>query len=157
MSPATGTQTQIQTQPHHVLLVDDSHGDAFLMESCIELAGVSLQLSVALDGVEALEFLARERQEGRQPELMLLDLNMPRMNGFEVLESLRNTQDYQDLWVVVLTTSNTQIDRARARALGTDIFITKPFGLAETTQLLRKIEAALQGQLPWAELQTPPA
>ena len=134
---------------HQVLLVEDSPTDVLLLETSIELGQLPLQLRLAEDGMEALQQLEQDLTEGNLPELILLDLNMPRMNGFEVLEALKEREDYQSLRVVVLTTSAASVDRERALELGAHAFVTKPFEFDRVIMLLGRVTSALNGQLEW--------
>ena len=134
---------------HQVLLVEDSPTDVLLLETSIELGQLPLQLRLAEDGMEALQQLEQDLTEGNLPELILLDLNMPRMNGFEVLEALKEREDYQNLRVVVLTTSAASVDRERALELGALAFVTKPFEFDRVIMLLGRVTSALNGQLEW--------
>lgn len=142
---------------HQILLVEDSQADVFLMETSIELAEVPLQMSVAQDGLDALQALQEGLSGGQLPEVMLLDLNMPRMNGFETLAALRSQPEYAALPVVVLTTSAASVDRLRVHELGAQAFVTKPLGLLEVGRFLQDVVAALRGEQSWESLGQRPA
>lgn len=137
---------------HRVLLVEDSPTDVYLMEASVELSGLPLALEVVGDGAEALQRLEQQHQNGNLPELVLLDLNMPRVNGFEVLEALGQRPDYGKLPVVVLTTSAAAPDRERSLALGANALVTKPIHFEEVVSLLERVTTALAGQLDWPQL-----
>lgn len=137
---------------HRVLLVEDSAADVFLLETSVEMGELPLQLYVAEDGLAAIQQLERDLTHGELPELILLDLNMPRMNGFEVLESLNQRQEYQGVPVVVLTTSASSIDREKVLALGARAFVTKPYLFDGVVAFLENVTSALQGQLAWRGL-----
>ncbi|GAA5500287.1 response regulator rcp1 [Deinococcus xinjiangensis] len=139
---------------HHILLVEDNSADVFLMETSIEIDQVPMSLQVAGDGVVAMELLEQELRGGQLPELVLLDLNMPRMNGFEVLAALKASEALQTLPVVVFTTSTASIDRVRVQELGANAFLSKPSGFTEVAQLLQSIVDVLRGEKTWTSLAT---
>ncbi len=111
-----------------VLLVEDDEDHVFLIRRALaDLAGVAVAVEVAADGEQALEGLARARFEaGGLPQLVLLDLKMPRMSGLEVLGHLRADETTRDLPVVVLTSSEHREDREEALRLGATWFVCKP-------------------------------
>ena len=111
-----------------VLLVEDDEDHVFLIRRALaDLAGVAVAVEVAVDGEQALERLARARFEaGGLPQLVLLDLKMPRMGGLEVLGHLRADETTRDLPVVVLTSSEHREDREEALRLGATWFVCKP-------------------------------
>jgi two-component system, response regulator len=111
-----------------VLLVEDDEDHVFLIRRALaDLAGVAVAVEVAADGEQALERLARARFEaGGLPQLVLLDLKMPRMGGLEVLGHLRADDITRDLPVVVLTSSEHREDREEALRLGATWFVCKP-------------------------------
>ena len=111
-----------------VLLIEDDEDHVFLIRRALaDLAGVAVAVEVAADGEQALERLARARFEaGGLPQLVLLDLKMPRMGGLEVLGHLRADDSTRDLPVVVLTSSEHREDREEALRLGATWFVCKP-------------------------------
>lgn len=139
---------------HHILLVEDNAADVFLLQTFVELAALPLHLQVATDGVHALELLEQDLPHSQHLELLLIDLNMPRMNGFELLDTLKSDERWRHLPVVVLTTSHAPPDRVWAMQLGADAFLCKPHGFNEITELLRGVLNVLGGQGHWADLQS---
>jgi CheY-like chemotaxis protein len=111
-----------------VLLVEDDEDHVFLIRRAFrDLPGVAVDVVVAGDGEQALERLARSRLEpGGPPQLVLLDLKMPRMDGLEVLARIRAGEATAGLPVVVLTSSERQEDREQALRLGATWFVCKP-------------------------------
>jgi two-component system response regulator len=111
-----------------VLLIEDDEDHVFLIRRALaDLTGVAVAVEVAADGEQALERLARARFEaGGLPQLVLLDLKMPRMGGLEVLGHLRADDSTRDLPVVVLTSSEHREDREEALRLGATWFVCKP-------------------------------
>lgn len=127
--------------PARLLLVEDNPADVFLMESALELSDVPVQLTVARDGLEALEQLQMAKDAAGLPGLILLNLNMPRMDGFEVLASLRADPSLAHLPVVVFTTSHAPADVKRAYALQANSYVSKPDSLDEFLGLVKLLEA----------------
>ncbi|MFC1596704.1 response regulator [Planctomycetota bacterium] len=128
-------------QPISILLVEDGHVQTLFIETALaELPQLDL-LHVAKDGVEAMEFLRREVQgmTGRLPDLILLDINMPKKNGFEVLTELKSDPVLRRVPVVVFSTSDSQEDIDRAYDKGASTFITKPVTLGDLKQVLDRI------------------
>lgn len=127
---------------HDVLLVEDSFADVVLMEEAFEAVVKHLRLSQVGDGAQALAFLRREGRyaAAARPKLMLLDLNMPRLNGFEVLSALRADPVWRSLPVLVLSTSQDEGDVERAYALGANAYLSKPRDLSGFFELVRLIE-----------------
>jgi two-component system, response regulator len=111
-----------------VLLVEDDQDHVFLIRRALaDLAGVAVTVEVAGDGEQAMERLARSRFEpGGPPQLVLVDLKMPRMDGLEVLRRIRAGESTHDLPVVVLTSSERQDDREEALREGATWFVCKP-------------------------------
>ena len=120
----------------NILLAEDNPDDVFLLQEAFRKAGVRHQLAVVENGVEAVDYLKGERPysdraEHPFPDLMLLDLNMPRMNGFEVLEWVRHGGQCRELMVYVLTASSRDLDVQRAYELGANSYLVKPSRMDE--------------------------
>jgi CheY-like chemotaxis protein len=114
-----------------ILLIEDNPDDVFLMRRALKKAGLDLPLQVATDGNEALAYLSgsgafEDRQQFPVPSIVFLDLKLPYLDGFEVLEWIRQDTFFKDLDVVILTSSPEQRDKDRARKLGTKGYIVKP-------------------------------
>jgi CheY-like chemotaxis protein len=125
-----------------VLLVEDSPADVRLTIEALKEAKIGNQLSVAEDGVEAISFL---RQEGRyagapRPDLILLDLNLPRMDGRQVLKIIKEDPDLRKIPVVVLTVSQAEEDILRAYDLHANCYINKPVDFDRFMEVVRHIE-----------------
>jgi len=125
-----------------ILLVEDSPSDVELTMIAMEEAKVANKLSVVTDGVEALAFLRREApyESAPTPQLVLLDLNLPRKDGKEVLGEMRADPRLQHIPVAVLTTSKSESDVLRSYELGANCFITKPVGFDELIEVIHGIE-----------------
>ena len=134
---------QLQPKPIHILLVDDDEDDRYLTKEAFHQHYPASRISFAEDGEDMLEFLKYEgRYTGADhplPELILLDLNMPRLNGFEALKLLRNHPTYQATPIVILTTSEAEADRQQASGLGANDFITKPLNAALLGQIVDQL------------------
>ncbi|MHA2243658.1 MAG: response regulator [Candidatus Hodarchaeales archaeon] len=119
-----------------VLLVEDSPDHAFLIKRAISAAIQDLKIQWAKDGEEAVEFVIKR---GLKPDLILLDIKMPRMNGFEVLRILKGNKETRYIPIVILSTSANEKDVSRAYTLGTNCYITKPVEIAEFQSKLKSI------------------
>jgi two-component system, chemotaxis family, response regulator Rcp1 len=129
-------------RPIQILLVEDSPTDAKLTLTALNLAKVANQVSHVEDGVEAIEFL---QQRGRfagalRPDLILLDLNLPRKDGREVLEELKADPKFNTIPVVVLTTSKAEQDVLRSYQLHANCYITKPVNFEQFLDVIKSIE-----------------
>ena len=119
-----------------VLLVEDSPDHAFLIKRAISAAIQDLKIQWAKDGEEAVEFIIKR---GLKPDLILLDIKMPRMNGFEVLRVLKGNKETKYIPIVILSTSANEKDVSRAYSLGTNCYITKPVEIADFQSKLKSI------------------
>lgn len=119
-----------------VLLVEDSPDHAFLIKRAISAAIKDLKIQWAKDGEEAVEFIIKR---GLKPDLILLDIKMPRMNGFEVLRVLKGNKETKCIPIVILSTSANEKDVSRAYSLGTNCYITKPVEIADFKSKLKSI------------------
>jgi chemotaxis family two-component system response regulator Rcp1 len=129
-------------RPINVLLVEDSPTDLLMTREALEHAKVLLTLHVVEDGVQAMEFLRRSGTYASmpRPDLILLDLNLPRKDGREVLAEIKVDPVLKVIPVVVLTTSKADEDIAKAYSSHANCFITKPVGFANFNEVMRSIE-----------------
>lgn len=127
--------------PLEVLLVEDSPGDVRLTREALREANRAIQLHVALDGVEAMAFLRREgaHAAARRPDLILLDLNLPKMDGREVLAQIKADRSLRSIPTIILTTSNAEIDIAKSYQLHANCFLSKPVQLDAFESLVKSI------------------
>ncbi|MBI3523880.1 MAG: response regulator [Betaproteobacteria bacterium] len=128
--------------PFDVLLVEDEPADANLVRSAIKEGKVHCRLHHVTDGVEALDFLRRRGERYRtspQPDLILLDLNMPRMNGREFLAAVKTDEALEAIPVVVLTTSDVERDVVASYKLGAAGYITKPVDMEQFIDAVRQL------------------
>jgi len=128
--------------PIEILLVEDSLGDVRLTLEALREAKVKNRLSVVGDGVKALEFLRRQGPFTGvpRPDLILLDLNLPKKDGREVLEEIKQDPDLRRIPVVVLTTSRAEEDVLRAYSLHANCYISKPVGFEQFMEIVKSIE-----------------
>lgn len=121
----------------NILLVEDDIVDQMEMKRTMEKKNILYRLKIAKNGEEALEKLAERKSDSfvGRPDLILVDLNMPKMNGFEFLERIRGNEDLKDTKVFVLTTSDEREDKVAAAALGISGFITKPLKLESPSSI----------------------
>ena len=125
-----------------ILLVEDSPGDVRLTQEVFKDAKIANRLHVATDGVEALAFLRRQApfEDAPRPDLILLDLNLPKMDGREVLEEIKQDSALQRIPVVVLTTSSAERDVLKCYDNHANCYITKPIDLDQFINVVRSIE-----------------
>ena len=114
-----------------LLLVEDDENDVFFMQRALDKANLRLPLKVVADGQEALDYLAgrqpfSDRSQNPLPHLVLLDLKLPYVNGFEVLAWIRRQSPFRDLPVIVLTSSPQERDKQEAEKLGVQAYFVKP-------------------------------
>ena len=126
-----------------VLLVEDSPGDARLTLEAFRDAKVHITLHVAIDGVEAMAFLKREGKHtgAPRPDLILLDLNLPKKDGREVLEEIKENASLKTIPVVILTTSASEADILQSYTLHANCYITKPVDLDGFLKVVKSIDS----------------
>ena len=129
-------------RPIVILMVEDNPTDVLIAKEGLLGAQLPNALHVADDGVEAMDFLHQRGKyaEAPRPDLVLLDLNMPRKNGLEVLAEIKADDDLKTIPVIVLTTSKSAADVIKARGLGADRYISKPVDFDEFTKVVQLIQ-----------------
>jgi CheY-like chemotaxis protein len=127
--------------PIQVLLVEDSPGDVRLTQEAFRDANQSILLHVAADGVEAMAFLRREgaHAQAPRPDLILLDLNLPKMDGREVLAHIKENDNLKTIPTVILTTSDAESDIVKSYELQANCYLTKPVQLDAFEGLVKSI------------------
>jgi CheY-like chemotaxis protein len=125
-----------------VLMVDDDDGDILMTREAFEYYKVRNRLHVVTDGEQALQFLRRQGPyaDAPRPGLILLDVNLPRVSGMEVLAQLKNDPDLLLIPVVMLTTSRAEEDIVRSYALHANAFVTKPVDFEHFMEAIRQID-----------------
>jgi CheY-like chemotaxis protein len=135
------TQAHVARQIE-VLLVEDDPGDVLMTKEAFADYKVQNRLHVVNDGVEAMAFLRREgvHADAPRPDLVLLDLNLPRMDGREVLQAIKSDGQLASIPVVVLTTSEAEEDVLRSYSLHANAYVTKPVDFERFIQVVREID-----------------
>lgn len=140
----------------NILHVEDDPNDALLFQHACQKAGVSFKLQAVNDGDQAIAYLRGldefgDRRKHPFPQLVLLDLKMPRLSGFDVLTWLRNERLLERLPVIILTSSNHESDIKRAYELGANSYLVKPVGFDALVEVARAIHGY------WTHMQESPA
>jgi len=130
------------TKAVEILLVEDDPGDIDLIEEALEDAKLQINLNSVRDGVEALAYLRREGKyiQAISPDLILLDLNLPRRDGREVLQDIKGDNYFKRIPVVVLTTSDAEEDILKSYNLGANCYVSKPLGMQDFIKIVESIE-----------------
>ena len=139
-------------EPLHLLIVDDNDDDVFLAREALASARRLKVLHVAKDGLEALQFLRREPpyEKVARPHLVLMDINMPRLNGLETLEAIKADPDLRALPVIMLTVSSRDEDIMKAYQRGACTYIRKPLDFTEFVKAMQRLE------MYWSQVATLP-
>ncbi len=131
-----------QLKPANVLLVEDNEDDVELTLEALEDSRVRMEIHVVSNGMSAMAFLRRENgyTDKPRPDLILLDLNLPLMDGREVLKKIREDPDLTDIPIVVLTTSEDEEDILKAYKLHANCYISKPVDFSQFTEIIKQID-----------------
>ena len=134
---------ETDVRPIEILLIEDSPSDTELTVEALNEARVRNNLSITEDGVEAMEFLRRKGKYvgAPRPDLIMLDLNLPRKDGRQVLAEIKGDGDLRTIPIVVLTTSRAEQDVLRAYQLNANCYITKPVDFDQFIEVVRSIES----------------
>jgi CheY-like chemotaxis protein len=126
----------------HILLVDDNEGDILLTREALDDARIINKISIAYDGVEAISFLKKDPpyRGTEMPDLILLDINLPKMDGTEVLSIIKNDPELRRIPVIMLTTSSAEKDIFASYDNHANCYITKPVDLDRFMDVVRTIE-----------------
>jgi CheY-like chemotaxis protein len=129
-------------RPIEVLLVEDDEGDVLMTREALDEGKVVSRLTVVGDGVEAMAYLRRagEYEDAVRPDLVLLDLNLPRRDGRQVLEDIKSDPDLRRIPIVVLTTSEAEEDVLRSYDLHANAYVTKPVDFGRFVEVIRQID-----------------
>ncbi len=136
---------QLDAKPAIILLVEDDPGDQELTLRAFEESKLKNELHIVEDGEEAINYLLRQGKyvdaaSSPKPDLILLDLNLPKMDGRQVLERIRHEPELRRMAVVVLTTSRQEQDIIRSYDLGCNSFITKPVDMVQFAKVIESLE-----------------
>lgn len=134
--------TELDVRPIEVLLVEDDAGDVLMTREAFQDARVANHLSVVSDGAEALAFLRRQGEYAHapRPDLVLLDLNLPGIDGREVLNEIKQDGELGSIPVVVLTTSEAEEDILRSYSLHANAYVTKPVDFNRFLEVVKQID-----------------
>ncbi len=126
----------------HILLVEDNDGDILLTTEALEEGKIVNKISVVRDGKEAIDFVSKEGKykEADTPDLVLLDVNLPKKNGYEVLQHIKSLEELKQIPVIMLTTSSSENDIMQSYKNYANCFITKPVEVNEFMDAVAKIE-----------------
>lgn len=130
-------------RPHEILLVEDNAGDALLTKEAFRLAlGEKVEIFVAKDGVLAMDYLLKRGPDEEEPfpSLVLLDLNLPRKNGLEVLQEIKNNERTHHLPVIILSTSSNRREIRKCYDMGANSYLIKPIDFDEFVDMIRKLD-----------------
>ena len=130
-------------RPIRILLVEDNAGDVELIRDTLDQSHVLLDLSVVVDGVHASDFLNRRGayESAQRPDLILLDLNLPRRSGLEMLQEIKGDPQLRLIPVVILTSSEAELDIVRSYASGANCYVTKPVNLTALQQVVESVKS----------------
>lgn len=136
----------MNTERPHILLVEDNPADAELVAEALAEAALECGLSVVRDGLQAIAFIERLDADpsSQCPDLVLLDLNLPKIGGVEVLNRVRLSPRCRDAKVLVISSSDTPVDRERSMRLGASEYFHKPSSLKQFMELGLKVRALLE-------------
>ena len=126
-----------------VLMVEDDPGDVDLTKEALKDSKLSMRIAVVEDGEQAVKYLRRQKpyENAPRPDLILLDLNLPKMDGREVLKEIKCDPDLRTIPICVMTTSEAQADIQRAYGLGANCYVTKPLDLDQFIKVVHHVEA----------------
>lgn len=129
-------------KPFNILLIEDNPGDVRLTQEAFKEGNMSIDLSVVMDGVEAIQYLRKQTpfEESDTPDLILLDLNLPKKDGREVLKEIKEDENLRRIPVVVLTTSNAESDILKSYNLYANCYINKPVDFDSFFNVIKRIE-----------------
>ncbi len=135
-------ETSKQLQPIKVLLVEDDEADVELIRETLLDSKISLKLDIVNDGVDAMRYLSQKDKfsDAMLPDIVILDLNLPRKDGREVIIEMKSEPHLMNIPVVVLTTSDAETDIVRMYDAGVNCYVTKPFGLEQFQNVVKAVE-----------------
>jgi len=138
---STGVMLTGRTNPNYLLLVEDSDDDAYFFERTLQKSGIRCGIHRVADGAEAIQFLqmVSRSESGTLPVIMFLDLKMPIVNGFEVLDWLQNQSFATQIRVIVLSGSEHQSDKDRAAQSGAKDYLVKPIRVSDLNRFLKDL------------------
>lgn len=132
----------MSTKEIHILLVEDNEGDILLTTEALDEGKIKNSISVVRDGWEAIQYLEKNEgyEDAQEPDLVLLDINLPKMNGHKVLKHIKNHKDLKHIPVIMLTTSSDESDVIKSYENHTNCYITKPVDINQFLEVISSIE-----------------
>lgn len=132
----------MNTKEIHILLVEDNEGDIVLTTEALEEGKIKNTFSVVRDGWEAIQYLEKKEgyEDAEEPDLVLLDINLPKMNGHKVLKHIKNNKDLKHIPVIMLTTSSDESDVIKSYENHSNCYITKPVDINRFLEVIASIE-----------------
>ncbi len=129
-------------KPYKILLIEDNPGDVRLTKEAFNEGNLTVELSVVMDGVEAIQYLRKQSpfENAKTPDIILLDLNLPKKDGREVLQDIKSDPELRRIPVIVLTTSNADTDIIKSYNLHANCYINKPVDYDSFFKVIRNIE-----------------
>jgi CheY-like chemotaxis protein len=126
----------------HILLVEDNEGDIVLTQEALDEGKIKNTVSVVRDGWEAIQYLEKNNgyENALEPDLVLLDINLPKMNGHKVLKHIKNHEDLKHIPVIMLTTSSDDVDIIKSYKNHSNCYITKPVDINSFIEVISTIE-----------------
>lgn len=126
----------------HILLVEDNEGDIVLTQEALDEGKIKNTISVVRDGWEAIQYLEKNEgyEDAKEPDLVLLDINLPKMNGHKVLKHIKNSDDLKHIPVIILTTSSDEVDIIKSYQNHSNCYITKPVDINDFIEVISTIE-----------------
>jgi len=142
--------TQSAARPARIAVVEDNRADVYLLRRALQQAQVVYDCYHLPDGEAAIRFFLRQEPycDAPRPDLLVLDVHLPRVDGFQVLQRLREQRVLHQIPVIALTTTSSSYDRAAMEALGIDHYVVKPFNLDAYMQVGQLIKAVLTARQP---------
>lgn len=133
---------RIDMESIHILLVEDNEGDLVLIKEALEEGRVANNISICRDGEKAIHYFMKEGDypDAVEPDLVILDINLPRKNGHEVLEFIKETDHLKHIPVIMLTTSSSEADIAKSYMKHANCYVTKPLDVEDFLNAVMKIE-----------------
>ncbi|MDP8220087.1 MAG: response regulator [Candidatus Stygibacter frigidus] len=127
-----------------ILIVEDNPNDSRLIKRAFQRTDLNPQVHIAKDGVEALEFIENyfdDPENNNLPKFILLDLKLPRLNGLELLEKIKNNEVWANLPVIIMTSSNEAVDIKRAYELGVNSYLVKPVNYEDYYDTIKELSS----------------
>lgn len=126
----------------NVLIVEDNEPDILLTEEVLAMAGIETDLLVARDGAEAIDCILKNKQyeQAATPDLVMLDINLPKLNGKEVLSFIKSDPKYANIPVVMYTSSNLETDILFCYKAGVDLYLNKPYAMSDFEKVIESLK-----------------